>query len=217
MQSNGNFREIYERYTHGEPDLRKLAKEYGVSAERIRKVVLEEERKEHPLRESIAQISEFRNKLEEAAQGMIGRVDNDTLIQYNSLVNDFDAFLNRLRSIDSGTPAGKIDNPCKGTYKADLTSLAELSAQNIISKRTTNALLRAGINTALDLTYITQAQLMDVRNLGINAFNEIKIFCENNNIQIGSNAGHVPLFARGDKVVSLTGKQMFGFEENFRA
>ena len=104
MSEQNIHQEIYERYKHGEVNFATLAREYGVTKERIRQVVAKEEREEHPLRDSIVLIGTFRKQLEEATQGLVGKVDSETMAQYNNLVLCFDDFLNRLRDLDNKKP-----------------------------------------------------------------------------------------------------------------
>ena len=93
------YYEAYQRYLNGEP-LEKIAKDYGITRERMRQIVKREELKQFPLQEPLEEISRCRSYLEEAAKGLIGKVDNDTMLQYNELVQSFDSFLVKLKELN---------------------------------------------------------------------------------------------------------------------
>ncbi len=94
--------EIYQRYLDGETDFVKLGREYGVTGERIRQVVEKKLNEQNPIRKPLAQINDCRRYLEDAAKGLIGRIDNDTLTQYNDLVKRFDTFVSKLEALSNG-------------------------------------------------------------------------------------------------------------------
>lgn len=156
--------EIYERYLAGETDFRKLGKDYGVTKERIRQVVDKMDTEAHPLRKPISQISSFRSQLEETAQGLIGKVDAETIGQYNDLVIAFDQFVERLKQIDEGSPLVATKKDCKTPDLHRLISEYKLSKE--LSNALSNSLMRSGINNLKDLTYTTLKQIKNINRLG---------------------------------------------------
>ena len=103
----------------------------------------------------------------------------------------------------------------------DASSFTATSANNIrirtlidqrrISPKIGNCLLRAGINTTKDLTYISEHQLMKIHNFGNKMLEELKGFCDDNQIEIGSSIGNIPQFSKGDVVINTVDKYTNGY------
>lgn len=89
--------------------------------------------------------------------------------------------------------------------KVDISDnrLTAYEIKGVLAKRTCNALLRAGLYTTEDLTYVTELQIKQISQIGKTAYEEIQRFCKDYGINIGSNSGKVPSFSKGDIVVSL--------------
>ncbi|MCR5669883.1 MAG: hypothetical protein K6G10_02670 [Butyrivibrio sp.] len=98
--------------------------------------------------------------------------------------------------------------------KVDISDnrLTAYKIKGVLATRTCNALLRAGLYTAEDLTYVTELQIKQISQIGKAAYEEIQRFCKDYGINIGSNSGKVPSFSKGDIVVSLFDKQYLGYK-----
>ncbi len=86
--------------------------------------------------------------------------------------------------------------------------------KGVLSARTCGALLRAGFYTTEDLTYVTEFQIKQIRQIGKAAYEEIQRFCKDYGISIGSNSGKVPSFSKGDIVVSVFNIAVSFFNKN---
>ncbi len=198
--------EIYERYLAGETDFRRLGKDYGVTRERIRQVVDKMDKEAHPLREPISRLCAFRNQLEESAGAIVGKVDADTIGQYNDLVAEFDKFVGRLKQIDEGRVVTENKTPTDGEAPDLYRTINEYKMSKELKTPIANLLMRNGINNLKDLTYATPGQLNAIRRMGDNNFNELKEFAKEKHIELGSNADKMPVFHPGDKVVCMSGR-----------
>ena len=198
------YKEIYERYLTGETDFRKLGNDYGVTRERIRQVVEKMDKAAHPLREPISRISAFRSQLEEASQKLVGKVDSDTISQYNNLVTEFDRFVERLKQIDDGKAAAKpeTDSDSPDLYR----QISEYKMSKELKTATANTLMRSGINNLKDLTYATLGQLKAINRMGKSGFDELKEFAESKHIVLGSNSDKKPIFRPGDVVRCMSSR-----------
>lgn len=166
--------------------------------------------KDQKLHEAVVKINRIRNSLNEVSASLVGRVDDDTLAYYNNLVKGFDYLIDKIDTTDDSRISADILK--KPFMNKRLTSFL-ISSE--ISKRTLNALVGAGIESTLDLTYVTPPQLYQVRNLGKKAIDEVKNLCRCYSINLGSNSDNIPSYREGDIVTSLIDKNIIGFREEF--
>lgn len=161
--------EIYRRYINGETDFYKLAKEYGVTGERIRQVVERKKKQyeEHPLLEAIEILSECEDELRYSTRVIIGRIDGGLLLEYNALVNDFMNMIENLKNIDTG----ENDRPVSEMKKEELLNLPIEDLD--LSVRAYTVLKRADITTVGKIMEKTPHQLKNVRNIGRRTLVEI--------------------------------------------
>lgn len=165
--------EIYRRYINGETDFRSLGKEYGVTGERIRQVVESRGKKykEHPLLEAVEILSECEDELRYSASVIIGRIDDNLLLKYNTLIKGFMNMIENLKNINEGIINEANNQSTPKMYKVDLLEfpIEELN----LSIRAYTVLKRAGINIVKDILKKDPTQLKNIQNIGRNTLNEI--------------------------------------------
>ena len=159
------------------------------------------------LTETISKIARLRSDFENASQGLIGRVDGATISYYNDIVKRFDTFISMLdgQVKQTGGPA----KPFAYRHLNDCVISGELSRRTVLS------LIRAGISTTRDLTYVNSSELQQIRSFGRLAYFEISAYCEVNSIELGVNCDKRPVFNEGDIVVSLVDKKYMGYKDWF--
>lgn len=150
------------------------------------------------VKEGIANIEKFRGMLEDAAKDLVGNVDDGTMAIYSSLVRKFDTFTDMLKA--------EMDVQEKGPEFKD-ARLEDFHRESAISTRAYNALHRAGINTLKDLTYVSMADLKDMRMMGKNTIEEVEWFCKEHGFELGSDKDNIPEYHIRDEVVTLYDKR----------
>lgn len=179
-QKNG----IYIRYDSFEENTKKFTKsqEYKICS----------------LMDHIVKLRDLKTSMEEVYMELNGKIDDVAVARYNTLIREFNLFLDELHRLNEQSENNHI-------YKdKNNDKLISYWYKGLLKTRTYKALARAGINTIKDLTFVTESQLKNIRNIGKTSYEEILCFCKAYGIVIGLDINKVPIFSKGDIVISLT-------------